>query len=296
MDIPLIISVDDHVVEPPDLWTDAAPDEVSRPRPRASSATRAIFHFEGGVFSYEKGVEGGEPCDWWLYDDLVYPFPKLSAAVGFSELDVTPTTFDEIRPGCWNQSERLADMDTNHTEASICFPNTLPRFCGQTFYERDDKELALLCVQAYNDWMIDDWCAGEGKGRLIPLAHGAALGRRARRAAEVRRCAEQGQLRGDVPGEPVPARPAVDPRQGPATGTRCSRRARTPRPSSACTSGRARRCRATSPDAPFIVSSTLTFSNAMGSMCRLHLLGHAGALPDAQARVLRGPGRAGCPT
>ena len=35
-------------------------------------------------------------------------------------------------------------------------------------------------MQAYNDWMIDEWCAGEGKGRLIPLTHGAALGRRAR--------------------------------------------------------------------------------------------------------------------
>ena len=148
-----------------------------------------MFHFEGGVFSYEKGVDGGEPCDWWLYDDLVYPFPKLSAAVGFSELDVTPTTFDEIRPGCWNQSERLADMDANHIEASICFPNTLPRFCGQTFLERDDKELALLCVQAYNDWMIDDWCGGDGKGRLIPLTM-VPLWDVELAAAEVRRCAE----------------------------------------------------------------------------------------------------------
>ncbi len=49
-------------------------------------------------------------------------------------------------------------MDANHIDAAICFPNTLPRFCGQTFPERQDKELALLCVQAYNDWMIDEWC------------------------------------------------------------------------------------------------------------------------------------------
>ena len=93
MDIPLIISVDDHVVEPPDLWTDRDPGEVPGPRPRVERDS-AIFHFEGGVFSYEKGVDGGEPCDWWLYDDLVYPFPKLSAAVGFPELDVTP---DHVR-------------------------------------------------------------------------------------------------------------------------------------------------------------------------------------------------------
>ena len=167
-DLPLIISVDDHVVEPPTLWTDRLPKQYLDRAPRVERDT-AKFSFEGGVFSYEKGVEGGEPCDWWLYDDLVYPFPKLSAALDFEELDVTPVTFDQIRPGCWIQKDRLEDMTANHVEASICFPNTLPRFCGQTFFERQDKDLALLCVQAYNDWMIEEWCAGEGKGRLIPL-------------------------------------------------------------------------------------------------------------------------------
>ncbi len=34
--------------------------------------------------------------------------------------------------------------------------------------ERDDKQLGLLCIKAYNDWMIDEWCAGDGHGRLIP--------------------------------------------------------------------------------------------------------------------------------
>ena len=31
-----------------------------------------------------------------------------------------------------------------------------------------DKELSLLCVRAYNDWMIDEW-AGRAPGRFIPL-------------------------------------------------------------------------------------------------------------------------------
>jgi hypothetical protein len=83
MDTPRIISVDDHVVEPPDLWTDRIPAKFKDRAPRVERDS-AVFHFEGGVFSYEKGVDGGEPCDWWIYDDLIYPFPKLSAAVGFS--------------------------------------------------------------------------------------------------------------------------------------------------------------------------------------------------------------------
>ena len=76
--------------------------------------------------------------------------------------------FDDMRPGCYDRKARLADMDTNHTEASLCFP-TFPRFCGQTFLEADDRELAAACIRAYNDWMIDDWCAGDAYGRLIPL-------------------------------------------------------------------------------------------------------------------------------
>ncbi|MEO2114461.1 MAG: amidohydrolase family protein, partial [Acidimicrobiales bacterium] len=190
--IPRIISVDDHVVEPPDLWTSRIPAQYQDRCPRVERDT-AIFHFEGGVFSYEKGVEGGTPCDWWLYDDLVYPFPKLSAAVGFDELDITPVTFDEIHPAGWIQKERLVAMDENHVDVSICFPNVLPRFCGQTFYEREDKELAMLCVQAYNDWMIDEWCAGNGRGRLVPLTL-IPLWDPVAAAVEVHRCAEKGSF------------------------------------------------------------------------------------------------------
>ncbi|HLT15083.1 MAG TPA: hypothetical protein VK007_00155, partial [Acidimicrobiales bacterium] len=77
-DLPWIISVDDHVVEPPDLWTSRLPAKYQDRAPRVER-DRARFHFEGGVFSFEKGDPDGEWCDWWIYDDLVYPFPKLSA-------------------------------------------------------------------------------------------------------------------------------------------------------------------------------------------------------------------------
>jgi len=83
------------------------------------------------------------------------------------EVTITGVTYDDMRPGAYQVKPRLEDMDVNHLEASLCFP-TFPRFCGQTFTEAADKELALLCVQAYNDWMVDEWCA-ESAGRLIPL-------------------------------------------------------------------------------------------------------------------------------
>ena len=268
LDIPPIISVDDHVVEPPDLWTSRITGKYADRAPRVVR-DKAKFNFEGGVFSFEKGVEDGEWCDWWVYADQIYPFPKLSAAVGFDVLDVTPVTFDEIRPGCWKQKDRLADMDANHVEASVCFPNTLPRFCGQTFYELVQKdeasdEFALLCVQAYNDWMIDEWCAGDGRGRLIPLAM-MPLWDAKLAADEVYRCAEKGSRAITFSENPYPlGLPSVhdkdrfwDPLFAACEET----------DTIVCMHiGSSSRMPATSPDAPFIVSSTLTFQNAMGSV------------------------------
>jgi predicted TIM-barrel fold metal-dependent hydrolase len=94
-----------------------------------------------------------------------------------------------MRPGCYDVAARLADMDLNGVEASLCFP-TFPRFAGQLFAERADRDLALACVQAYNDWMVEEW-AGESGGRLIPLCI-VPLWDPALAAAEVRRNASRG--------------------------------------------------------------------------------------------------------
>ena len=269
-DIPRIISVDDHVVEPPDLWTSRLPAKYQDRCPRVERDS-AVFNFEGGEFTYQKGVPGGAECDWWLYDDLVYPFPKLSAASGFETLDVEPVTFDQIRPGGWKQADRLADMTANHVDASLCFPNVLPRFCGQTFLEREDKELALLCVQAYNNWMIDEWCAGDGRGRLIPLTL-IPLWDPAAAALEVHRCADKGSFAVAFSENPyhlgLPSIHDKDRFWDPFL-TACQET-----DTVVCMHiGSSSKMPATSPDAPFSVSSTITFANAMGSMCDYILSG-----------------------
>ncbi len=176
--------------------------------------------FVGGVFSYESAAENedGIWCDWWLVEDLQYPLTRLSAAAGYprDEITVSPITMDDMRKGCWDQKARLEDMDVNHVEASLAFPS-FPRFCGQTFTERKDKELGDLCVKAYNDWMIDEWCAGTND-RLIPLII-VQLWDPEFAAAEIRRNAAQGLPRGDVLGDPGVPRLAVDARQGRLVGS-----------------------------------------------------------------------------
>ena len=77
----------------------------------------------------------------------------------------------------------------NRVEASLSFP-TFPRFCGQTFLEAKDRELAEACVYAYNDWMVEEWC-GDSGGRLVPLII-IPLWDAELAAAEVRRNAARG--------------------------------------------------------------------------------------------------------
>jgi len=264
-ELPRIISVDDHVVEPPELWQERLPARYRDRGPRIER--RKLSRAVGGTGGANMGFvddPNGQWCDVWLYEDLEYPFMTLSAAIGFKELGFDVTTFDEIRPGCWKQPERLADMEANHVEAAVCFPNVLPRFCGQAFYERQDKDLALLCVKAYNDWIIDDWCAGDGRGKLIPLTL-IPLWDPALAADEIRRCAGKGSFAITFPENPHPlGLPSLHDRSkhwDPVFAA-CQETQTT-----LCMHiGSSSKMPSTSPDAPFIISSTLTFQNAMGSL------------------------------
>ena len=142
-EIPKLISVDDHVVEPPHVWERWLPAAVPRPGPLGSSGAASATSTTSGTASYVEHFDDDSPTkvDCWVYEDLVYTHKRMVAAAGYSkeEMTLTPITYDDMRPGCYDPKERLADMDAGWVEASMCFP-TLPRFCGQTFYEGHDKD------------------------------------------------------------------------------------------------------------------------------------------------------------
>lgn len=159
-----IVSPDDHVVEPAHLWWTRLP---ARDRERGPTIERTRGFMRGEEFVPD---DDGPAADVWRYDGRVSATAMTVAAAGFrvDDLSNEPMTFDRMRPGCYEPGARLADMDEAGVEGSACFPNTFVRFCGQRFLLASDKELARRCVEAYNDWMVDEWC-GDSGGRLIPL-------------------------------------------------------------------------------------------------------------------------------
>ncbi len=264
--IPRFVSVDDHIIEPPRVWQDRLPAKYKAIGPRVERLRVANLQFNGMQYSFDivdDSSDEGKFADFWCYEDLKIPMRRIIAAVGFppEERTLLPVTYDEMRKGCWDQTARLADMDANHTEASLCFP-TFPRFCGQTFLEAKDRELALLCVQAYNDWMVEEWCGGAGAGRLVPLVIIPLWDARLA-AAEIHRNAARG-VRAvcfseipsflDLPsihsGEWEPFFQACA-----ETNTVINMHI-----------GSSSRMPATSPDAPAGVQATLSFNHAMGSL------------------------------
>ena len=260
-ELPKIISVDDHVIEPPMVWLDRLPAKYHDIAPRVERHGMGNLAFNGTTYTYDID-EDGPACDWWRYEDLLVPLRRIIAAVGFprEEMTLSPITYDEMRKGCWDQQARLADMDVNWVDGSLSFP-TFPRFCGQTFLEAKDRELALLCVKAYNDWMVEEWSAGTD-GRLIPLCL-IPLWDAELAAAEVRRNAERGVRAvcfSEIPhhlGLPSIHTDFWDPFFAACeeTGTVVCMHI-----------GSSSKMPATSPDAPASVQATLSFGNAMASM------------------------------
>jgi len=144
-----IVSVDDHLIEHPRVWQDRLPKKFREAGPR-------IVEKDG--------------MHQWSYDGQIFPTIGLNAVAGKppEEWGLDPVRYEDMIPGCYDPVARVADMDLDGVQAALCFPS-FPGFAGGTFHRAHDKELALLCVKAWNDFYIDEWCATAPE-RFIPLA------------------------------------------------------------------------------------------------------------------------------
>ncbi len=145
----ILISVDDHLVEPPTMFDQHTP---ARWKDR-----------------FPKVVRNDKGDDVWTFEGAVIPNIGLNAVAGRpkEEYGIEPTAFDEMRPGCWDVHERVKDMNAGGILGSMNFPS-FPSFSGRLFAASDDKDLALDVVRAYNDWHVDEWC-GAYPDRFIPM-------------------------------------------------------------------------------------------------------------------------------
>jgi len=144
-----ILSVDDHVGEPPDLF------EARLPRAMLDTAPTM--------------VEDEHEIPFWCIDDRYYPLtlPNGSSGRPVVEWIHAPQRYSDFRAGVYDPDARVRDMDVNGVWASVCFPSFVWGFAGRRFATLRDPELGLACLRAYNDWMLEEWC-GSHPERFVP--------------------------------------------------------------------------------------------------------------------------------
>ena len=145
----ILVSVDDHVVEPPDVFDNHLPAKYREFAPRLEErgdGTLAWRYYEHEITNVGLNAVAGRPRD---------------------EYGIEPTRLDEMRRGCWDVDERVKDMDAGGVLGSLCFPS-MPGFAGRIFAAARDDDIATAMVKAYNDWHVHEWC-GRHPGRFIPL-------------------------------------------------------------------------------------------------------------------------------
>src|SRR5215831_3186222 len=101
----ILVSVDDHVVEPPEMFANHLPVQFKAQAP-------SVVHKKDG-------------SDVWVFQGQQIPNIALNAVVGRppEEYGMEPTSYRQLRPGCYDIHERIRDMNANGVLASLCFPS-----------------------------------------------------------------------------------------------------------------------------------------------------------------------------
>ena len=167
-----VISVDDHLVEPPDMFEGRLPKKYQTLAPKITE------------------TKHGHQV--WSFDNEVFTQVGMNAMAGRrpETIKVEPFRFDEMRKGCWDIDARVRDMDIGGVWASVNFPSMITGFCGRVFSQCSDLDLGHAVMQAWNDWFFEEWYSPYPE-RIIPLGI-TFLADPVKGAAEIRRNAERG--------------------------------------------------------------------------------------------------------
>lgn len=175
-----VISVDDHLVEPPGMFDHRLPAAMQDAAPKL--------------------IETEQGHQVWEFDGRRFTQVGLNAVAGRRSQSLEPARFEDMRKGCWDVDARIDDMDLCGIWASMNFPSQITGFCGRVFSTASDPELGLAVTHAWNDWLYEEWYLAHPL-RIIPMGitflADAELG-----AAEIRRNAARGFTSVTLPERP----------------------------------------------------------------------------------------------
>ena len=148
-----VISSDNHVWEPADLW-------ATRMEPRFRDRAPRIVYLEG--------LEGVANGDWWFSGDtkLTGAFSGAQTGLRFEEPEKLSleARYENVRPGGYIPEEHVKDMDTDGIDVSIVYPTVgLLLYCAVP-----DSDLLTSMFKTYNDW-VGEFCSAIPK-RLKGIA------------------------------------------------------------------------------------------------------------------------------
>ena len=191
-----MISADDHVQEHPEVWTS-----------RLSKAK-----WGERIPQIARTSDGS---DHWMVDGKPIALPGIAmAAAAMADRAQTLNRWDEVPPAIYSAPERLKAMDTDGVDYSVLYPS-VGGLAGETFGKLEDGDLELACVQAYNDWLIDEWA--RVSPRFVPQCL-VPIWPMERTVAEIQRAVAKGHKGVIYPASPMELRavphinePAYDP-------------------------------------------------------------------------------------
>ena len=164
------ISVDEHVQEHPDVWTK-----------RLSAAK-----WGERIPRVAKDADGNER---WLIDGRPIAMDGVAdCGAVMAPRTANPTRWAEVPAMVYDARQRLQAMDAAGIDHAVLYP-TVAGIAGQNFGRIESGELELACVQAYNDWLLEEWAGVSPRfvpQCLVPLAPIAST------VAEIRRCVANG--------------------------------------------------------------------------------------------------------
>jgi len=149
-----------------------------------------------------KLIETPEGHQVWQFEGQTYTQVGMNAVAGRRKetVKLEPFRFEQMRPGCYDVEARIRDMDLGGIWAQMNFPSQITGFCGRVFAAARDREVGLACVQAWNDWLYEEWYRPH-PDRIIPCGI-TYLSDPELAVTEIRRNAERGFVSVTFPERP----------------------------------------------------------------------------------------------